>query len=87
MCRLLTWGFAAAYGAALLLLLLAQFGLVDATRESLDSTYLVALGWPWLGSIARFPETVRPLLPLAAPAINVVVIAACCRVARWIVGR
>jgi hypothetical protein len=86
MCRLLTWGFAAAYGAALLLLLLAQFGLVNGARSP-ESTYLVVLGWPWLDRAARFPETVRPLLPLAAPAINVVIIAACCRVARWIGGR
>jgi hypothetical protein len=78
-CRLLVWGFALAYAAAILLFLLGRFGLAGVARDPLAGVFLVPLGLPWTLLVDAAPEPAWPWLGALAPAVNLGLLALLCR--------
>lgn len=78
-CRWLIGVFAVAYVAALAIYLIAEFGLFGQPRDPLGGVFLIPLGLPWNLLVDRAPEVLWPWLAAAAPAINLLLLAALCR--------
>ncbi len=79
MCRVLFWGFAAAYLVALLLFATGTFGWFGQPRDPLAAVFLLPLGVPWVLAVDHVPEAFRLALGLASPLINLLLIGALCR--------
>ena len=82
LCRWLVRLFAALYLAALVLLAVGMFGVLGAARDPLAGVYLIALGLPWVRWLDGAPEALRPWLAAAAPLLNLLILAALCRIGR-----
>jgi hypothetical protein len=79
-CRIVFYLFAGLYLAALLLYLVAAFGLFGSTQGPLAGVFLVPLGLPWTLWIDRlFPETAWPWAAALAPLLNLGLIRLICR--------
>ncbi len=81
-CRFVTIFFAALYLVALLLLAIGTFGLFGAEKDPLSAVFLVPLGVPWIYLADALPEAFGPWVGIAAPAINLAIIVAICRLLR-----
>jgi hypothetical protein len=57
-------------------LLDGTFGLVGATRDPLADVFLVPLRLPWISLVEVFPEPLWPWLGVAAPLVNIALLAA-----------
>jgi hypothetical protein len=82
MCRWLIWGFTGAYAVALVLLIIATYGLFGNQRDPLAGVFLIPLGLPWVLWIDGLPEGVLPVAAALAPLVNLAVIVGICRALR-----
>ena len=81
LCRWIVTAFAVLYAVALGLLAIGTFGLLGQARDPLSGVFLLPLGLPWTllgGAILTDPP---PWLLVAAPLLNLLILAAACR--RW----
>jgi hypothetical protein len=78
-CNLVLIAFAILYALALGLLLIGTFGLFGNDRDPLSGVFLIPLGLPWNLLIDWAPEAAWPWLAAAAPAVNLVILFAICR--------
>ncbi len=78
-CRLILGAFALAYAFALLMLAIGVFGLFGAERDPLAAVFLIPIGLPWTLWTGRLPEAVRPFAAALTPVVNLVILAALCR--------
>lgn len=85
-CRFVTISFLVLYVAALTLLAVGTFGLFGAGRDPLSGIFLMPLGVPWNLLLTNAPESWLPWIGIAAPAVNLVLIFAICRMRRRRVG-
>lgn len=69
------------YVAALALFGIGTFGLFGQEQDPLAGVFLVPLGLPWNLWLNGLPDAVRLWLAVLAPALNVFLLAALCRVA------
>ncbi len=69
------------YVAALALFVIGTFGLFGQEQDPLAGVFLVPLGLPWNLWLDGLPDAVRLWLAVLAPALNVFLLAALCRVA------
>lgn len=79
LCRFVTLAFLLLYIAALGLLAVGTFGLFGAEKDPLSGVFLVPLGVPWAMMIDAAPDAAAPWLAMAAPALNLAIIAGICR--------
>jgi hypothetical protein len=77
-CRLIIWGFAAAYVIALFLFLVGTFGWFGSETGPLAGVFLMPLGLPWNQLLGSAPEPLRPFLAAAAPLLNLAILKAIC---------
>lgn len=78
-CKWAVWAFGLLYVAALALLLIGIFGLFGQEQDPLSAVFLVPLGLPWVLWVDGVPEISRPWLAILAPALNIAILAALCR--------
>lgn len=69
----------ALYLVALALLLVGTFGLFGQERDPLAGVFLVPLGLPWVLWLDGVSDGVRPWLAALAPLLNLILLAAICR--------
>lgn len=69
------------YVAALALFVIGTFGLIGQEQDPLAGVFLIPLGLPWNLWLDGLPDAVRLWLAVLAPALNVFLLAAMCRVA------
>jgi hypothetical protein len=79
-CRFAAVTFLVLYLASLALLAAGTFGLFGIERDPLSGVYLLPLGLPWVMLLDNLPASVAPWVAIAAPAVNLALIAAVCRV-------
>ena len=72
----------ALYLVALALLLIGTFGLFGQERDPLAGVFLIPLGLPWILWLDWASDSLRPWLAAAAPMLNLLILAALCRLAR-----
>jgi hypothetical protein len=70
------------YLGALALLAVGSLGLFGSERDPLAAVFLIPLGLPWNLFIDRLPEASHPWLAAAAPLLNILLLAAACRLRR-----
>lgn len=80
LCRSAVVAFALAYVAALVLLAIGTFGLIGNERDPLAGVFVVLLGLPWARWVDFAPAPLHPWLAAAAPALNLLLLIAACRV-------
>ena len=78
-CRWSVRAFALAYVGALGLYAIGTLGLFGQSRDPLAGVFLVPLGLPWNRVVDLAPEPLWPWLAAAAPALNLALLAAACR--------
>lgn len=79
LCR---WGvslLAAAYVLALAIGLVGTFGWLGQARDPLAWVFVVVLGQPWVAWIDGVSEPLRPWLAALCPLLNLLLLAAICR--------
>jgi len=79
------WGvrlFAIAYAGALAIYAIGTLGLFGQPRDPLSAVFLIPLGWPWNRTVDLAPEPLWPWLAAAAPLLNLLALAALCRLGR-----
>lgn len=69
------------YVAALALFVIGTFGLIGQEQDPLAGVFLVPLGLPWNLWLNGLPDAVRLWLAVLAPALNMFLLAALCRIA------
>ncbi|HSF14370.1 MAG TPA: hypothetical protein VLK65_02325 [Vicinamibacteria bacterium] len=74
MLRTILWIFGLAYLAALVLFLIATFGLFGSERGPLAGVFLLPLGVPWIWLIDLAAERIWPWLLAAAPGVNLAIL-------------
>jgi hypothetical protein len=79
LCRVAAVAFALAYVAALVLMAVGTFGLFGSERGPLAGVFVVLLGLPWIRWVDLAPTPLHPWLAAAAPALNLLLIIAACR--------
>ncbi len=78
-CKSLAIIFAVLYVAALFLFLVGAFGWFGQDTDPLSGVFLVPLGLPWNRLLfLDLPDAVLPWIGLAAPLLNLVILAALC---------
>lgn len=84
LCRWAVIGFAALYAAAFALFLIGSYGWFGSPQGPLAGVFLVPLGLPWILTLDVLPESLRPAMGVAAPALNLLLLwGLCC----WRAGR
>jgi hypothetical protein len=78
----LSWAFAAAYLAALILFSIGLFGLFGAEQDPLAGVFLIPLGLPWNFLADALPAPVQPAAAVLAPLINLFILRFAARVMR-----
>jgi len=81
-CRALCLAFAAACVLAGALFLAGTFGLAGTARDPLAGVFLIPLGLPWNLLVDAAPQPAWPWLGAAAPALNLGLLVALCRLLR-----
>jgi hypothetical protein len=81
-CRWALVIFTLAYLAALAILAIGTFGLFGQPRDPLSGVFLVPLGLPWNQLLDEAPAALLPWLAALAPALNILLLAALCRLGR-----
>jgi hypothetical protein len=82
-CRIVAINFVVLYVAALFLFLIGTFGWFGQDTDPLSGVFLVPLGLPWNRLlILDLPDAVLPWIGLAAPLLNLAILAALCRAVR-----
>ena len=69
------------YVAALALFVIGTFGLIGQEQDPLAGVFLIPLGLPWNLWLDGLPDAVRLWLAVLAPALNMFLLAALCRIA------
>jgi hypothetical protein len=85
-CRLVVGAFALAYLLALALAAIGTFGLFGQEPDALSAIGVVVLGLPWNRLADLAPEPWWPWLAVAAPLLNLLLLAGACRVLRRLIG-
>lgn len=70
----------ACYLVALALLLIGTFGLFGQERDPLSGVFLLPLGAPWVYWLDGVSDSLKPWLLILAPALNLAILFAICRV-------
>ena len=78
-CKWIVGVFAVLYAAALAILLIGFFGLLDQPRDPLSGVFLIPLGLPWNLWFDGAPDAVLPWLAALAPGLNVLFLWFLCR--------
>lgn len=78
-CKTIGLVFLLLYLSALGLLAVGTFGWFGADKDPLSAVYLVPLGFPWTLLVGNAPEPLVPWLAIAAPAVNLALVVAICR--------
>ncbi len=81
-CRLAIGIAGAFYLVALALLLIGTFGLFGQERDPLAGVFLIPLGLPWVLWTDGLSDGLKPWLATLSPLLNVVILAAGCRLLR-----
>ncbi len=81
-CRWLIGIGVVAWALALVLFVVGTYGLFGQQRDPLSGVFLIPLGMPWVLWLDGFGETLRFWLGLAAPALNLALLAVICRMLR-----
>lgn len=81
-CRIVIAIFAVLYLLSLLALAVGTWGWFGVEPDPLAGVYLVLLGMPWNGILDRFGPSARVPLAIVAPAINLLILVAICRLRR-----
>jgi hypothetical protein len=82
-CKAAIVAFVLLYLAALALLAIGTFGLFGADRAPLSGVVVLVLGMPWNRLVGgSLPEAVLPWFAVAAPAVNLALLALLCRLFR-----
>lgn len=71
---------AVAYALALAIGLIGTFGWFGQERDPLSWVFVILLGQPWVAWIGDLPDPVRPWLAALCPLLNLLLLAALCRV-------
>lgn len=80
-CRIFIAILAGAYVLALAGFAIGTLGLFGQEPDPLSGILLIPLGLPWNQWIGLFPEAAWPWLAAIAPALNILLAAAVCRIA------
>jgi hypothetical protein len=76
-----TFGFLAlAYVLALGIGLIGTFGWLGQARDPLSWVFVILLGQPWVAWLGDLPEPIRPWVAALCPLLNLLLLAALCRV-------
>lgn len=67
---------------ALALLLIGTFGLFGQERDPLAGVFLIPLGLPWSLWTGGLSDELKPLVATLSPLVNIVILAAGCRLLR-----
>ena len=73
MARAFFWLFCiylAAYGPALVILMIGVYGLFGQQPDPISGLGVVMLGWPWTRFVDALPEAAWPFATALAPALN-----------------
>lgn len=70
------------YLVALALFLIGTFGFFGQEPDPLSGIFLVPLGLPWVLWLEGFSDSLKPWLAALSPLLNIVVLAAGCRLLR-----
>lgn len=81
-CRIATLIFLAAYVIALALMGIGTFGLFGQEKDPLSGVFVVLLGLPWNRIMDSVSEAALPWIAIAAPAVNLLILMALCRIFR-----
>lgn len=68
--RVLSWIFAAAYAAALVIYLVGAYGLFGVAHDPLSGIFLVPLGLPWNLLADLVPVRFNAVVGILAPMVN-----------------
>jgi hypothetical protein len=79
-CRWTLGLLAVAYVLALGIGLTGTFGWFGQEQDPLSWVFVVLLGQPWVAWIGNLPDSVRPWLAALCPLLNLMLLAALCRV-------
>lgn len=71
---------AVAYVLALGIGLIGTFGWLGQEQDPLSWVFVVLLGQPWVALVGDMPEPVRPWLAALCPLLNLMLLAALCRI-------
>ena len=67
------------YLVALALLLIGTFGLFGQERDPLSAIFLIPLGVPWVFWLDSVVDSLKPMLAILSPVLNIAILAALCR--------
>lgn len=79
-CLWITGTFAALYILALMVLAIGTFGLFGQDKDPLSAVFLISLGLPWTLWTDTAPEPLLPWVAILAPALNLGILFALCKV-------
>lgn len=80
LCKWIVWIVGLFYLVALALLLIGTFGLFGQEQDPLAGVFLIPLGLPWVLWLDGVPDPYLQWLAASAPLLNLILLAALCRV-------